>query len=296
MKPTLLLGCTLLAGTALHAQLSFLPYAGMEQSRNTVGYGNGLSAQDINGFFKGGLRTDYRLKGGHTPFVNVTTNPSQASFAFGKDGSLLNVYQGSGLQLRLEAGYQYSSKPIQLGKKSSPKNTTTYTNSQSSPQKKSCGSSYYRSSCGSKKTMASNSPENKNWNMRLQPSVALAYLPATEQQVASTVNGFTYTPGWKTALVPAMGFEFAKGSQRLFTLGLFYTSPIGQKEEAVSTLLESKTVTTNLQPSTASWGVTLGIPFSLAKSSSSSAKPKAVQPTTEKRGCSRYYYRKAVRI
>jgi hypothetical protein len=115
--------------------------------------------------------------------------------------------------------------------------------------------------------------------------------------VAATPAGFTYTPGWKTAIVPAMGFEFAKGSQRLFTLGVFYTSPIGQKEEAVNTLMESKTVTTNLQPRTSSWGVTLGVPFSFAKSgTSSTAKTRTVNSTTEKKGCSRSYYRKAIRI
>ena len=291
MKPLLLLGCTLLAGTALHAQFNVLPYAGMEQARTTLNT-NILSAQDINGFLKAGLRTAYQLKGGHSPFLNFTTNPAPVSFSFDNTGSLLNQSRTANLQFRLEAGYQYSSKPIQLGRSRSPQRSSSQLAAPSTAQKKSCGSSAYRSSCGSQKRTAPSAPANNNLNMRLQPSLALAYIPSSTQLVTRKGTGFDYTPAWKTAVVPAMGFEFAKGAQRLFTLGVFYTAPLGQKEESVTTSLESKTITTSLQPQLATWGLTMGIPFSFAKTKTYKAKATpATTPKTQKRGCSGRYYR-----
>lgn len=296
MKPLLLLGCTLLAGTALHAQFRLLPYAGVEQSRTTVNT-NVLSAQDVNGFLKAGLRAGYQLKGGHSPFVNFTTNPSPVSFAFDNAGSLLKQYRASNLQFRLEAGYQYSSKPIQFGKNRTAQRPSTQTLTNTATQKRSCGSSAYRSSCGSKKKVAPTAPASNNLNMRLQPSVALAYIPSSTQLVTRKGTGFDYTPAWKTAVVPAMGFEFAKGAQRLFTLGVFYTAPLGQKEETVTTSVESKTITTNLQPQLATWGVTMGIPFSFAKAKTvTKAPPSRVSQSTEKKGCSRSYYRRTIQM
>jgi hypothetical protein len=296
MKPLLLLGCTLLAGTALHAQFQFLPYAGYEQSRTTLNT-NAFSAQDINGFLKAGLRTGYQLKGGHSPFINFTTNPSPVSFAFDNAGSLLKQYRTGNLQFRLEGGYQYNSKPIQLGKSRTAQRPSTQTVTNTATQKKSCGSSAYRSSCGSQKRAAPTTPANNNLNMRLQPSVALAYIPSSTQLVTQKGTGFDYTPAWKTAVVPAMGFEFAKGPQRLFTLGVFYTAPLGQKEETVTTALESKIITNNLQPRLATWGVTLGVPFGFAKAKTATKAPASrVSQSTEKKGCTRTNYRRCVRI
>jgi hypothetical protein len=140
--------------------------------------------------------------------------------------------------------------------------------------------------------------KNDNLNMRLQPSVAFAYLPAATPGVTNKTTGFDYTPGWQTAVVPGLGFEFAKGAQRLFTLGVFYTQPFGVKEQTVTTATENKTVSTNLRPQLSTWGLTLGMPLSLGKSSAvSTAKTKSTmtQPTEKKRGCSRYY-RRSVQI
>ena len=295
MKPTLLLGCTLLAGTALHAQFQFLPYAGFEQARSTVSTGL-RSVQDINGFIKAGLRTGYQLKGGHSPFLNLTTNPAPVHFSFDNTGALLNQFRSSNLQLRLEAGYQFSSKPIQLGKNRSPQRTPAALAAPATAQKRSCGSAMYRSSCGSRQAKAAAAPTNTNLNMRLQPSVAVAYIPASNQQVTTKGTGFDYTPSWNTAVVPAIGFEFAKGAQRLFTLGVFYTAPLGQKAEAVNTALEGKSMTTRLQPQLATWGVTMGVPFSFAKTKTTPKAPVVKSSHYKKSGCSRGYYRQALRM
>jgi hypothetical protein len=289
MKPTLLIGCALLAGTALHAQFSLLPYAGFEQANNSLRYGSGYSASDINGNLKAGLRADYRLKGGHSPFFNVTTSPAPVSFRFDRAGSLLqaaNAVRGN-LQLRLEAGYLYNSKPIQLGKKKASSQPAAETVTVTNIRKSSCGSYTYRSGCGSK-TKTVRQVENKPLNMRLQPALALAYLPSAEESLKGNANGFTYTAGtWRTALVPSMGFAFAKGNKALFTLTAFYTRALGQQEETAITQVESKTLQTPLQQTSSTWGLSLGFPISFARqkvtSAPAAAERKVYRKTTYKR-------------
>lgn len=285
MKPLLLLGCLLLSAATLRAQLSFLPYAGFEQSRTSLAYGD-LSSTSINGNLKAGLRADYRLKGGHSPFVGIGTSPAPVQFSFDNAGSLLNATRQGGLQLRLEGGYQYNSKPIQFGKgKSASRQAATETPAVNTYQKRSCGSIAYRSHCGAKNSASKAAPVNQALNMRLQPSLAVAYIPANTTPVKGTADGFAYTANtWKTALVPAMGFEFAKGRQRLFTLGVFYTKPLAQKSEMLNTVKEGKFTPTSLQPKTSTWGFTLGVPFGFAKT-------KTVKSATQKRSCSKTYRR-----
>lgn len=287
MKPLLLLGCIVLASTTLRAQFSFLPYAGFERSRTTLSYSD-LSSARINGNLKAGLKMDYRLKGGHSPFINLTTSPAPVSFAFDNAGSLLNTFRQGGLRFRLEGGYQYSSKPIQLGKRGNSVATTPLANSY---QKQSCGAATYVSHCCAKRSAAKTMLTNKTLNMRLQPSLALAYIPSTTTTVKRNTDGFEYAAGtWKTALVPAMGFEFANGRQRLFTLTAFYTHPLGQKAQAVTTAKEGKISSTSFQAGTSSWGLTLGIPFGFSKHQVSKVR------TERKSSCGGMYYRRCMRL
>lgn len=288
MKPTLLLGCTLLAGTALHAQFSLLPYAGFEQSRNKVGYDKAVSATAINGNLKAGLKMDYRFKSGHSPFVNLTTSPAPVSFVFNNTGSLLNTTQQGGLLFRLEGGYQYSSKAISLGKKKTAARSAPALTETTTQEKKSCGAISYRSHCGNRQNLSKAVPVNESLNMRLQPSLALAYVPAAEQGVEQTASGFSYASGsWKTAIVPALGFEFAKGARKLFTLSAFYTRPLEQTDEKVSTLSEGKPYITYLAPQTATWGITLGVPFGFSKTKAVKQPVMYRQQATEKKQCIR---------
>jgi hypothetical protein len=295
MKSTVLTGILFLAtGAVTYAQLSFLPQVGFEQSRTTLDYGDGLSALNTKGALKAALKVDYRLKGGHAPFINLSTNPAAVSFAFDNAGSIINSYQAvkSNLQFRMEAGYQYSSSPIRFGKKSSASESkTSATTNEYITQKTSCGSITYRSRCGEKKIISKSTRVSAPLNMRLQPSLALAYIPSGVANINQTSHGFEYNANPKTALVPAMGFEFAKGTQRLITLSVFYTKALGQNEESVTTYPNTKSTVTRLQPNASTWGMTLGVPFSFTKS-------KAVKTTIErkeKKDCNRSSYRKCSR-
>lgn len=293
MKSTVLTGLVfLLAGVTAYAQLSFLPQIGFEQSRTTLNYGDALSTSGVQGNLKASLKMDYRLKGGHSPFVSVGTSPAPMNFSFADNGSLLNSYQSvkNNLQFRLEAGYQYSSRPIQLKKGSPAKTNAATINSGATSQRTSCGS-FYRSRCGAGRKLSPKIPqENTALNMRLQPSVAVAYIPSAGESIKQTGSGFEYNAAnWKTAIVPAMGFEFAKGAQRLFTLSVFYTKPLGGNEETFTNLSAIKPVITRLDSKASTWGLTLGVPFSFTKSNT--VKTKKV-----KRECTRSTYRRCSRI
>ncbi|MBB1283445.1 hypothetical protein HRH25_03590 [Flavisolibacter sp. BT320] len=294
MKPTLLIGCVLLAGTAAHAQFSLLPYAGFEQSNNSLRYGSGYSATAVNGNLKAGLRADYRLKGGHSPFVNITTSPAPVSFRFDRAGTLLNAANAvrGNLQLRLETGYLYNSKPIALGKKKVASLPSQEDVTVTRIRKSSCGSYTYKSYCGSKTKTIQSAPAKGPLNMRLQPALALAYLPSAEQTIKPAANGFEYTAGtWKTALVPSLGFAFAKGDKPLFTVTAFYTRALGQQEELALTQVESKIIQTPLQQRTATWGLSLGLPIGFAKQ-----KAASVQTVTERKVYRKTSYKRCVRM
>ena len=286
MKPALLTSFLLfIAAASLHAQLSFLPQAGFEQSRTNLMYGNGLSASDMSSNFKAALKIDYRLKGGHSPFINITTSPAPMSFAFNNLGTLENNYQAAkaNLRLRLEAGYQYSSLPIRLGKKSSSvKAPSTDVANAVAMQHHGCGAMVARSRCGNKRQM-NKGPLDNMLNMRLQPALAFAYIPSSAQRINQTTDGFTYTAGtWKTAVVPSMGFEFDKGRQRLFTLTVFYTKPL-EEAEAMGTISSGiKAINVPLEPTTSTWGLTVGIPFGFTK-----AAHKTTSYRTEVKHCER---------
>jgi hypothetical protein len=291
----------LLTGAVAQAQLSFLPQVGFEQSRTKLNYGNALSTSGIDGNFKASLKVNYQLKGGHSPFINLSTSPASVNFAFSEDGSLINSSQPvkNNLQFRLEGGYQYSSNPIQFKKRGADSKTiVTETNDVAieqvaTEQRKSCGSSTYKSHCGEKKVNLKRTPVNNNYlNMRLQPSLALAYIPSTQESIKPTGNGFEYNAtNWKTAIVPAMGFEFAKGQQRLFTLSVFYTKAVGQNEETFTSSSGTKAVVTRLNPGASTWGMTLGVPFSFAKWNA--VKIKEVK---KEKDCNKIYYKKCTKI
>lgn len=286
MKPTLPLFFLLLGGTAANAQFLLTPQAGFEQSRTSLAYGNALSAAGANGVFKAGLKAEYRLRTGHTPFVNAATSPAPVSFAFDNAGSLVKSFRQNKLQWRLEAGYGYTSNPISLGKKSTAaKSKTTNALTEGDLQRQSCQKTA-RLHCGQKSRLPKAALANNNTlNLRLQPSVALAYIPSETESIKPTASGFEYAgAAWKTAVVPALGFEFAKGSQRLFSVNVFYTKPLGQDAETATIASGAKTISVPLQPRTSTWGMTVGVPLSFAKA----AAPKS---TRQKKECRRTEYR-----
>lgn len=258
----------LLIGSAANSQLSLLPQIGFEQSRTKVQY----NKQDFfkpftQGNIQASLRADYRFKKGHGPFVNIASSPATVNINFTEPETLkdnFRVNKGS-MQWRFEGGYQYSSKPIYF-KKQAAKNATHKTNTQNAGIKKSCGSSAYKAQCGSK-SRSSLAKKNPALNMRLQPSLGIAYRPGDNDVVNKGSNQYEYKAGnWNTALVSGLGFEFAKGAKRLFTLSVFHTQGLDDgKTQTLNTVTDSKNNVTYLRSDASGWGMNVGIPFSLTK-------------------------------
>jgi long-subunit fatty acid transport protein len=125
--------------------------------------------------------------------------------------------------------------------------------------------------------------------MRLQPSLGIAYRPNDDNELSKNGNQYEYKPGnWNTALVSALGFEFAKGVKRLFTLSLFHTKGLdGEETQSISTVSNGKNNITYLESESSGWGMSVGIPFNLTKK-----KPVAVRSQQHQKTSSHYNIKK----
>ena len=294
MKPaafTLML--VLLVAVTANAQLSFLPQIGIEQSKTSVSINDlpSFSPMGVNNYLKANLRMDYRFKKGHSPYVSLGTSPGVVNYSFADPANAATNFKtaAGSLQFKMEGGYQYSSKPINL-KKNSGKQTAEST-TQKETIKKSCGSYSYRNKATTAaKTTAK---QNNNLNLRLQPSIGVAYLPSVEQDLQSDGSTYQYNAGnYKTAMVSGMGFEFGKGKQRLFTLSVFYTKHLGNlDEQMIESIQNDKMANTSLNSNTSSWGMVVGVPFSFSKNKKAitPVKPTQAPQQNYKSKCGGYY-------
>jgi opacity protein-like surface antigen len=273
------------------AQLSFLPQLGFEQSKTLVQYNNSSSFSPIGSQanLKANLRMGYRFKKGHGPYMAVGTAPGAVAFSFNDVANAANNFKAAqnSLQWRLEAGYQYSSKPLNLKKASTKQAEKTVT--QNTEVRSKCGSyySYHRQ----ERTATTAKKQDNNLSLRLQPSVGIAYLPSIKNDVVSTGSGYQYNAGnYKTALTSGMGFEFARGKQRLFTITAFYTKGLGSFDETITSIENNKDVNNLVSSNTSGWGVMAGVPFSFTKKQKVVFKPVTTQPSkTYRSKCQSYH-------
>ena len=269
MKPaatSLVLG--LLLAITSNSQLSLLPQIGFDRTKTSVSV-NDVSSFSPLGFansFKANVRLDYRFKKGHSPYLGVGTVPGAMAFSFADAANAATNFNSSSssLQFKIEGGYQFSSKPINLTKGSKKEDAKIIT--QQTQTRNRCGSYHSRGSRHSTRNAALVKPTN-NLNLRLQPSVGLAYLPSVKNDLVITNLGYQYNAGnYKTAVVTGMGLEFGKGQQRLFTLSLVYTKGLGKPaEQSIANIENEKVPNTVLNSKSSAWGMMVGIPFSLTK-------------------------------
>jgi hypothetical protein len=291
MKPAAItLMLVLLVAVTANAQLSFLPQIGFEQSKTSVRV-NDLSSFSPMGFtnnFKANLRADYRFKKGHGPYISIGTTPGAIAFSFSEVANVSNNFKAASnaLQFKIESGYQYSSKPISL-KKTTKKQTAQRT-TQTVVTNRRCGTySYYHRE---RTTTTPAIKQNNNLNMRLQPSIGVAYIPSVKNDIISNGSVYQYNAGnYKTAMVSGMGFEFGKGTQRLFTISIFYTKGFSNLKEQEITNTENNKINTRLNSNSSAWGMTIGMPFSFSKNKKIAAVPTQTKIITEQRH--RYQYR-----
>ncbi len=166
--------------------------------------------------------------------------------------------------LQLQAGLQYTTRPLIFNRKSS-SNKSSKTNSSektTSEKTNSCSHysssrSHYSSSCCSRKsnTEQKTKSQNQRWLLRMQPS-SLGY------------NDYTYNAGnYKTALLTGVGFEFAKSKTKLFTLSVNYFKGLGDNKTTFTSQASGKTTTTILNSKLSGWNASIGFPINFTKKS-----------------------------
>jgi hypothetical protein len=287
MRNAALLLCFVALGYAARSQkFSLLPQVGFENSKTKISYNDGKSFSPLGVRFspQASLRLTYSSRKGHGFFIGAATSRTIVSYNFADAETGQNNYTATAgdLQVRLEGGYQFNTKPIPLGKS---KQTATNTSA-----KKSCGGSHHCCSRSGNKSQSQSGSRASSW-LRIQPSVGMAWVPGIPSDVLSkTQNGQTtyqYNAGnWNTALIAGAGFEFGRGSTRQFTVGINYVKGIGNLDQKeFSSVSSGKLVNTSLSSSVSAWNLRIGIPFSLK----AKAKNKPIQQTQHRNsGCSQY--------
>lgn len=291
MRPVILLCLCVISGNILNAQFTVLPQLGFENSRTSVEF------NELSSFAPGcgqlspqaGVRLDYKFKQLHGPYIGIATSRSIIKFNFSEPATGMDAYTTSrgNTQLRLEGGYQVSTKPIYFKKsRSTNSNLSSKEHSQKSMERKSCGGSMIRSSCGSKaanRTVAAKSNDKGSW-VRIQPSLGVAYIPsAPTSEIYTKSQGmqtnYEYNAGnWKTAVTSGVGFEFGNNEKRTFNISINYLKGISNLDaKTINTVSGNKPSNTSLESNASNWNLRMGIPISLTKK-----KPVVKQQVIEK--------------
>jgi hypothetical protein len=283
---------------------------GFENSRTSVNYNDAGYFAPLGGEFNPqvSLRLDYKFKQGFGPYIGASTSRSTILYGFTDIENGMNSYQATpgNMQIRMEAGYMYTSKPIFFNKS---KQSSTTSTSKSKPQTKSSYGYYtYRSSscsknyssqssrCGSKSSSAKKADtKNKGGWVSLQPSVGVGFIPWTNENMVSktdgTLSAYEYNAGnWNSAFLAGMGFEFGRNKQRILNVSVNYFSGIGNlNTETVTAVSGTKTQVANLQSKASGWNMRVGIPFTLGqKSAKPKTEPGATKSSTNKKSSSCY--------
>lgn len=292
MRSVALSGLFIVSAIAMNAQkLSLTPQVGFENSRTSVNYNDLGSFAPLGGEFNPqvSLRLDYKFKQGFGPYIGASTSRSGVLYGFDDIENGMNAYTATkaNMQLRMEAGYQYTTKPIFFIK--SKQSTGTVSKTKSSG-KSSCGSYSYRNKCSKSYSSQSSHCQNKNtatkkvdnknkggW-VRLQPSAGVGYIAAPKTDMVTKTEGgqtaYEYRAGnWNTAFLTGMGFEFGKNNQRLLNVSINYFTGIGNmSKQTVFNESGVKTSYATLESKASGWNMRVGIPITLAEKKTTKQK------------------------
>ena len=299
MKIIFTLLAALISFTAA-AQFTFLPEVGLETSKTKI------KSNEIPAFAPLGikispslsLRMAYTLKSGQGAFLGISTSSPSVQYTFADPKTAGTSYTANtdDIQLRLEAGYQYTSKPIRLSNHASstktgsscqhphrqaPRNCLT---DASNRQYETQGNCSHHAPCGQhnsngnfNRSMHRSKSEDKSWFMRVKPSVGLAFIPEGESEIefenGSLQPKFEYHAGMKTAMIAGTAFEFGKGKEAKFCVSVNYIHSIGSNSELVNTVTNSKSTDYTFQSSTSGFNVKFGVPLSFHKAQKIAATP-----------------------
>ncbi len=262
---------------ASNAQLSIVPQVGVETFRTTIKSGDFSSFSPLGQQFTPSLavRMAYTSRSGQGAFFGVATSSPAVDFKFTNPQNAQTSYtaSASGLQLRLEAGYQFTSKPITIGKPVY-KNNYAGKNGQKNSAAKQNGCS--RSMCSRmknsqsdyKKAAAGKMKQDNRLYMRIKPSLGLAIVPTGSRMETETKGGqtvYSYRAGLNTALIAGTAFEFGSRNQAKLLVSINYLKGLGNNTQTVTNNEGSKTTSTAFSSKTSGFNINVGIPFSFSK-------------------------------
>jgi hypothetical protein len=279
-----------------NAQFFIQPQIGLENSRTTIKSNEFACFSPMGMQFAPHLavRMDYQFKTGHGVFFGIATSSQAVEFKFTDPEAARTIYTATekGLQLHLEGGYQYSIKPIALGKAGSA-NRAGYRccggEQRKCVSKPGCGQHNFTSYCS--KTSNKTTAANKGWYMRIVPSAGIAFVPSGAEGIETEIKGgqttYEYKAGWKTAFIAGTAFEFGSLKQSKFIVNVNFLKGLGNNEETINTVANGKTITTSLRSNASSFNISLGIPVNLKKNKSCSQKKEYLRSNNQHR-CGQY--------
>lgn len=277
MKPAAFTCTLLLMAVTAGAQFTLLPQVGFDNSKSKIGVNDLKSFSPLGRTtgLRANLRVDYNFKTGQGFYAALSSSPAVVRYSFSTPNALSanpKAVTGS-LRWSVQAGYQFRSKPFNMGTASSKGASRAAVEPAA---KRTCGSYH---SCGAAKYRA---PMRQAMTLRLQPSMGLAYIPSLRESIATDGSRIQYNAGnWNTAMVAGLGFEIGKGRDRLLTTTFYFTKGLGNMgARTVTTTVSGKPESTTLRSSANSWGMTLGVPFALVKN-----KRPAVKKMEQKSPC-----------
>ena len=302
------------------AQLSITPQVGLENARTTVFYNELTGYVPLSGQLSPqlALRAEYKFKQQHGPFIGVSTSRSIVAYQFDNPESGMKMFNATAgdMQLRLEGGYQFSSKPIYFGKSAAKKSPAaspvkatqdkSYNKSYSNyySGKAQCGRGYNKAredkaSAGAAANQGKKARE-KGWYMAIQPMLGAAVIPSVNGDLQTKTAGasptYIYNAGnWNTALITGAGFEFGQNVQKKFILTVQYLQGVGNLDKTeIHTMSGAKQTTTILRSDASAWSVRAGIPISLAKKKPAVKQVVIEQPRKTEKKC--FEYKKCGRV
>ena len=276
--------CIVACGYAMNAQFSLLPQVGFENSKTNISYNDfsSFAPEGVQFTPQASLRLNYASKSGHGFFLGAATSRSTIAFSFTDPENGMNSFASTAgnMQLRLEGGYLFNSKPISLNKAkqtaSKSKSTAAKKNCSSYAQRSNCQKSYSSNKCSgsrykSNQTSVAKVAKNKGSWLRIQPSIGMGFIPAVKTDVVTKTQNnqttYEYSAGnWQTGLIAGSGFEFGKGNVSMFTVSINYFQGLGNLDKQTLTTTDGAKITnTTLQSSVSGWSLKVGVPISLSK-------------------------------
>ena len=252
-------------------KLTLLPQVGFENTNTSLNFNNLTSISPMNMNFtpQASLRLYYQSKRGFGPYVGISTTRPGVNFRFTDPGNAMNSFSAvtGSMQVALESGLQYSTKPITLGKAKTEKAAAP---AMSKPLAKGgCVKSNLVNRCAGKTAEKTSQSKNQRTWLSIQPFLGFAYVPTAKTGLTSKVQGgqtnYEYRAGYhNAALAAGTSFEFGKNSQRVMTATVSYFNGIGNlNEESISVTSGGKTTVTNIKSDISGWNLKLGIPVTL---------------------------------